>query len=106
MAFQSLGGHADGIGYLIPAVVCQNFLRATAGGRTYGSVADVPFMYNDMRNDSLRRRHLVPENVTGVLVTKASPNSSVALQQGDVLVAIDGKTVGDDGTVELRQSEL
>ena len=36
VAFQSLGGDADGIGYLIPAVVCQNFLAATTNGQPYG----------------------------------------------------------------------
>ncbi len=106
VAFQGLSGHADGIGYLIPALVCTNFLRAVVGGRKYGTVADVPFMYNDLRNDSLRRRHLVPEGTTGVLIKKVSEHAAVSLREGDVLVAVDGKPVGDDGTVELRASEL
>jgi hypothetical protein len=35
VAFQSLGGDADGIGYLIPALVCLNFLQATDSGTPY-----------------------------------------------------------------------
>lgn len=106
VAFQSLGGHADGIGYLIPAVVCENFLAAAGGERPYAGVADVPFTARDLRNASLRRRHSVSDDTTGILITKVSPNATVGLQPDDVIVAIDGKDVGDDGSVELRQSEL
>jgi len=115
VAFQGLSGYTDGIGYLIPAQVCQNFLAATAGGAgasaderyaAYAGVADLPYMYSELRNDSLRRRHLVPEDTTGVLVTKVSAHSSMGLEPEDVLTHVDGKPVGDDGTVELRRSEL
>ena len=53
MAFQSLGGSADGIGYLIPAVVCQNFLAAAASGKPYLGVANVPFFKRELRNASV-----------------------------------------------------
>jgi hypothetical protein len=106
VAFQSLGGHADGIGYLIPAVLCQNFLVAVGSSARYAGVAAVPFTARDLRNASLRRRHSVSEETTGILITQVSPNATVALKPDDVIVAIDGKAVGDDGSVELRQSEL
>ena len=83
VAFQSLGGSADGIGYLIPAVVCCNLLAAltdapsplqaiSSGARryTYPGLPDIPFSSRELRNASLRRRHRVPSEVTGVLITK------------------------------------
>jgi len=105
VAFQSLGGAADGIGYLIPTQVCLNFLAAVAGGE-YKGISDVPFLARELRNASLRRRHRVPDDVTGVLVTRASSHSALGVRVDDVVLSIDGKKVGDDGSVELRESEL
>jgi len=110
VAFQGMGAHADGIGYLIPALVCRNFLSsltsAEGSGLRYPGVTDVPFKLCELRNPSLRRKHRVPAERTGVLVTAVSPLAGLPLQEDDVIVAIDGKPLGDDGTVELRRLEL
>lgn len=66
----------------------------------------MPFLARELENPSLRKYAHVADDVTGVLVTKVSPHSAVALKADDVLVAIDGKGVGNDGSVELRRSEL
>lgn len=44
--------------------------------------------------------------MTGVLVTRVSAHSAIRLEVDDVIVTIDGRPVGNDGTIELRPSEL
>ena len=83
----------------------------------------------ELRNRSLRERLKVPTAQTGVVVTKVSSlapglvrhrhplsllwrvlTASVPwaqdLKEDDVIIAIDRKELGDDFTVELRESEL
>ena len=85
----------------------------------------------ELRNRSLRERLKVPTAQTGVVVTKVSslapglvrhrhPLSLLwrgafsrrrccvgqDLKEDDVIIAIDRKELGDDFTVELRESEL
>ena len=70
VAFQGLGGDTDNIGYIIPALVCRNFLGAVRGdkasGFTYGGIAAMPFKYMELRNRSLRDKLAVPVEQTGV----------------------------------------
>ena len=73
VAFQGLGGsHVDNIGYIIPAVLLQHFLRTVDGGNPYPGITEVPFKHMELRNRSLRERLKVPTAQTGVVVTKVS----------------------------------
>ena len=96
------------IGYIIPSLVCHNFLHSLEqGGGVYRGIADIPFKHMELRNRSLRDKLRVLPEQTGVVVTKVSPLAAeLQLLEDDVITAIDNKVVGDDFTVELRRSEL
>lgn len=98
VAFQSLGGDADGIGYLIPAVVCRNFLLATQNGQPYKGVADVPCITRELENPSLRRRHHVADDASAC----ASNAPATARPRTALWVRVCGLAVG----VECRLTAL
>lgn len=54
-----------------------------------------------LENPALRRFLSLPDSLSGILVTHVSELSCCrpAVQVGDVLTEIDGKSIGDDGTV-------
>lgn len=105
IAFQTLGG--DGIGYIIPVLVLRNFLDSLEqNGNVYRGLPELPFKGFELRNQSLRRYLQVPEGTTGVVIRNVAPAIATLLQEDDVITRIDDKVVGDDFTVELRQSEL
>jgi len=105
IAFQTLGG--DGIGYIIPVLVLRNFLDSLEqNGNAYRGLPELPFKGFELRNQSLRRYLQVPEGTTGVVIRNVAPAIASLLQEDDVITRIDDKVVGDDFTVELRQSEL
>eukprot|EP00929_Paragymnodinium_shiwhaense_P050080 TRINITY_DN25242_c0_g1_i1.p1 TRINITY_DN25242_c0_g1~~TRINITY_DN25242_c0_g1_i1.p1 ORF type:complete len:505 (-),score=95.62 TRINITY_DN25242_c0_g1_i1:143-1657(-) len=101
--------NADNIGYVIPAQVVKTFLtrcdKCTKRG-DYVLSPTVPYRWHKLENSSLRAAHKVPEGVTGVLLTSVAPAVREAIRPKDVLVAIDGHRIADDGQVCLRGDEL
>ena len=65
--------------------------------------------YQKLENDDLRASLGLDDDDEGcgILLTKVLPLSPAdgVLQKGDVLLAIDGVSVGSDGTAELRDAE-
>ena len=68
-----------------------------------------------LQSKALRKYLKVPKDVTGVVVTEVAPLATKAalasgaktfLQEHDVITHIDGRTIGDDYTVRLRNDEL
>ena len=114
VAFQGLGGESQNVGYIIPADIAKNFLRAIAtsvdGSYVYRGVQEVPFRWAKLQNKSLRR-FLRFGGTSGVVVTKVSPLAAAAaeetgqdfLRRDDVITHIDGAELGDDYTVPLRE---
>mmetsp|Transcript_3885 Transcript_3885/g.9059 ORF Transcript_3885/g.9059 Transcript_3885/m.9059 type:complete len:509 (+) Transcript_3885:105-1631(+) len=97
----------DNIGYVIPAEVVRTFLaRCDHSDVPYVLSPSVPYRWHKLENKSLRAAHGVPEGTTGVLLTSVAPAVSSALHVGDVLRAIDGRHISDDGQVSLRGDEL
>jgi hypothetical protein len=96
----------DNVGYLIPADVVRAFLGRVSENNIYTLSPAVPYRWHPLENKSLRLYHKVPEHVHGVLLVSVCESVSHALQEGDVLTMIDGKSVADDGQVCLRGDEL
>lgn len=132
VAFQGID-NAQSIGYIIPAVLARLFLHESMRQPKFRLV-DVPWRVQRLENKGLRRWLQVAEGITGVVVSAVSPLSTLAppkappranvtnstpgddgsarqqpaaawLQPNDVVTAIDGVSVGDDGTVLLRPGE-
>jgi hypothetical protein len=105
VAMQTAVG-ADNVAYMIPTPVVEHFLTDVGDGR-FDGVPAVPFRWQRLEAADLRRRYALPPSRTGVLVLETMVGSAAAgvLRAGDVLLSIDGQTVGTDGTIEFRPRE-
>lgn len=94
---------AEGIGYVIPVPVIEHFLDDMEDG-IYNGFPSAGFSYQTIRNSAFSRRFGISEAQTGVMISEMAWNSPSAdvLQVGDVIMAIDGRPIAGDGTVELR----
>lgn len=97
----------DNIGYVIPAEVVRTFLdRCGKARECYTLSPSVPYRWHKLENQSLRAAHKVPHEISGALLTSVAPFLEGALKVSDVLMKIDGRTISDDGQIELRGHEL
>lgn len=94
--------NSHSIGYMIPAEVLKHFLKQvetnTMGFPTLG------FQAQTMENPYLRQKYKMQEEQSGVLIHEIPDISSAKgkLQPGDILMAIDGKTIDNNGTVHVE----
>jgi S1-C subfamily serine protease len=97
---------ADNIAYMVPTPVVEHFLADVADGR-YDGVPAVPFRWQRLEAADLRRKYALPASKTGVLVrgTLAGSAAASVLRAGDILLSIDGRAIGTDGTIEFRPRE-
>jgi len=115
VAYQSLkDGSTENIGFIIPVSVVLKFLtawhREQDGVETDGGVAAVArvtsfghgrFTAQKLENAGMRRALGMSKGQSGILVKSVdhiTPNAN-ALQAGDVILALDGVTIGNDGCV-------
>jgi S1-C subfamily serine protease len=94
------------IGYMIPAPVIHRFLKDIEDGKYHG-VPSLEGDFQSMENPSLRAKYHMKENQTGVLATYIPPGDPTEgiLKIGDVVLAIDGHVVENDGTIAFRDYE-
>jgi S1-C subfamily serine protease len=97
---------AQNIGYMVPAPVIDHFLKDSADG-TYNGIPGLGIAWQEMENPGLRAHSLLGDKQTGVLITYIAPGASARaqLQIGDVLLAIEGKPIANDGTISFRGTE-
>ncbi len=102
VAFQGLE-QSQNIGYAIPIPVIRHFLDDIADG-TYDGYPDLGVTHLETRNPALRQLLQLPPSKTGVVVCKIDPLGSASgfLLPGDVLLAIDGIPIDDDGSVRVK----
>ncbi len=102
VAMQTMN-QADNISYVIPVPVIEHFFSDIEDG-SYDGFPSAGFSYQTIRNEAFSSAFNIPQEQTGVMITKlahGSPSSTV-LQQGDILMEIDGREISGDGTVQLR----
>jgi len=104
LAFQGLS-FAENIGYGIPLPVIHHFLDDIEDGQ-YNGYPELGVLFMDTRNRALRGDLTLGTNQTGVAVVRTDPFGSAHghIQPRDVLTAIDGHTIANDGTVQLNGS--
>ncbi len=97
---------AQNIGYLVPTVVIEHFLTDIADGR-YDGFAHTGLTIEKLENPTLRKLYHLDENTTGELVVDWVYNSPAkeVFQKEDIITAIDGHSIENDGTVEFRYHE-
>ena len=97
---------SQNIGYLVPVSMVQHFIKDMKDGK-YDGFADLGIVTQKLENPTIRRYYHLDENVTGKLVDKVVYHSSLKglLKEGDILTAVDGHNIEDDGTVAFRDHE-
>lgn len=97
---------ADKIAHMVPTPVVERFLADVADGRHDG-VPQTAFRWQRLEAADLRRRYALPPDETGVLILDTLAGSAAAgvLRGGDILLSVDGRSIGTDGTIELRPRE-
>jgi S1-C subfamily serine protease len=97
---------ADNIGYIVPAPVIERFMTDIASGERDG-IPGMGVMVQPMENPDMRRHYGMDKEQTGVLVTRVAYGSPAEgqIEADDVLLAINGQPIADDGTVEFRPKE-
>lgn len=104
VAFQA--GRGENVGYMVPAPLIQRFLQDVEDGAYHG-IPGIGISWQAMENRDLRSRYGMSEGSTGILVNSIFPNSPALgiLQEDDVILAVDGKDLESDGTIEFRPGE-
>ena len=97
---------SQNIGYLVPVSMVKHFIEDMKDA-TYDGFADIGLGTQKLENPAMRDYYGLDENTSGKLVNKVVHNSSLAgiVKEGDILTAVDGHNIEDDGTVEFRKHE-
>lgn len=98
-------GSSQSIGYLVPPPVIQHVLQDFASG-TYKGFPTLDFDCIDSESTAIKTKY-GQSGRGGLLVTHIHPKSSAQgiLQERDMVLKVDGKEIGEDGTVEFRPGE-
>ena len=105
LSFQ-MDTEGDNIGYVIPAPVIKSFLRDIEDGKVDG-VPQIAVNTVAMHNYQMRDRYGLADDQSGVLISELSgPEEELGLfRPWDILLAIDGKRIGNDNTVHSPQGD-
>lgn len=97
---------AENIGYLIPTNVIKHFLEDIKDGH-YSGWPFLGAIIQKTENPAIRRRFSLPDNKSGVLVTKIIDieGRDNNLKEKDLILRVDGYVIANDGTIEFRKGE-
>jgi len=97
---------SQNIGYLVPISMVKHFIDDMKDGK-YDGLADIGLGTQKLENPAIRRYYGLEDNISGKLINKVVHNSTLLgiLKAGDILTAVDGHNIEDDGTVEFRNHE-
>jgi len=97
---------SQNIGYLVPVTMVKHFIDDMKDGK-YDGFAELGIGTQKLENPAMRRYYGLDDNVSGKLIDKIVYNSSMksVFKEGDILTAIDGHNIENDGTVAFRKHE-
>jgi S1-C subfamily serine protease len=97
---------SENIGYMVPMPIVKHFLTDLEDGQHDGFPED-GIVVQSMENESMRKMHGLSKQQTGTLVVAVLPGSAAdgKVRSGDVILAVDGHDIADDGTLEFRPKE-
>ena len=106
VAFQGIKG-ADNIGYMIPAPIIRHFFKDVEDGRFDGS-PDLGILDDNLENEQSRRFRSMGKDQSGRLITRVISGSSAEghLKPGDVILAIDGIPIANDGSIPFKTGRI
>jgi len=90
----------ENTGYAIPVEVIRHFLDDARDGH-YDGYPDLALQDSNLLNPAARRRAGLVDDETGVRVDFITPGGSSDghLEVGDVLLAVDGRPIANDGSI-------
>ena len=97
---------SQNIGYLVPVDMVQHFIADMKDGK-YDGFGELGIGTQKLENPAMRRYYGLDDNISGKLIDKIVYSSSLKgiLKEGDILTAIDGHNIENDGTVAFRKHE-
>ncbi|MDD5656206.1 MAG: trypsin-like peptidase domain-containing protein [Elusimicrobia bacterium] len=107
ISFQSFsGGGVENTGYGVPVPLIQRFLKDVSDGR-YDRIPEAGLLWENMENDALRAYYKMRPGQEGVLINKIVYGSAAwgRIQEGDVLLAVDGVDISNNGTYLFDQDK-
>ena len=104
IAFQG-NDSGENLGYMIPSDVIKHFFKDIEDGRADG-FGVLGFEFMSLDNPDTRAYLKMSPDQTGIMVRKVHPGTDGnALKVGDVVLAVDGKTIANNGNIRLPDSQ-
>ena len=97
---------SQNIGYMVPVDIIQHFLKDVADGKHDG-FPKLGIMTDNIENPTLKEYYHLGKDEGGILVVDIVYNSILkdVLKKEDIITAIDGYKIENDGTVEFRKKQ-
>lgn len=97
---------SQNIGYIIPTPIINHFLKDSEDGQ-YAGFPYLGLHFSNTENKALRKYYGLADDAGGVLVTSMFPFSSADgfLNEGDIILEINGVAISDDATFAFRNNE-
>lgn len=94
------------IGYMIPTPIIEHFFKDLDDGQ-YEGFPILGIDFKNTENDSLRELYGINNEKGGVLISKVLPFSPASglLEVEDIVLEINGVSIGEDGTFLFRGNE-
>lgn len=102
VAFQ-VAHFADGLNYFIPIPVIKHFIKDSLSPEGYKGFPDLQIDLQELEGEELRKYYGLKSGQTGIRVQDIDRLSSVykKLEKNDIITAIDGFVVSDEGRVNI-----
>ena len=106
VAFQGFPG-VENMGFFIPVPIVRHFLENLKDGH-YDGFPDSGIDTMPLVSPAYRRERGLPKERSGVVVDRVAPGGTFdgALHPGDVLLAIAGTRIANDGTIGVGDSRV
>ncbi len=106
IAFQGIS-EGDGLGYMIPTPIIRHFLKDLDNGVVDG-FGDIGIRFGFLENPDARRFLKMKKNQSGIRILAVAGHNipKGKLQVNDVVLAIDGKTISNNGYVRMPNGEV
>jgi len=97
---------SQNIGYMVPVDIIQHFLKDVSDGKRDG-FPKLGIMTDKIENPTLKEYYKLGEDEGGILVVDIVYNSILkdVLKKEDIITAIDGYKIENDGTIEFRKKQ-
>jgi S1-C subfamily serine protease len=97
---------SQNIGYMVPVDIIQHFLKDVSDGKHDG-FPKLGIMTDKIENPTLKKYYHLDEDAGGIIVVDIVHNSILkdVLKKEDIITAIDGHKIENDGTVEFRDNQ-